>query len=420
MPHTKDQSLNQWMSMLDEIYGRTQNYSKSRYEILAHLSEVSGAFGKFMFKRRDAERAMEFLPKIFSWTLALVKEVHRKEANLEEMVLRKYPAACPYCRHSRCACTGQKSEIDPTLVQALYDKNSAAQPRRLNDFQAMFTRIYGHTWNVPEGDPTAAFDGLRTLYIRLIEELAEVAEATRFVHLYPSNFGNEVADFLAWWFALVQSIHKTDPRRAEQLQAADLTWRAYPGFCRHCDLSPCDCRPGPVRELLSKPALLDLAFIDALTQAANRNCFNEETADIERGSRPLALPAACIFVDFDDFKVINEKFDHPTGDRALKHVVSVIRPKLRARDRLYRYGGDEFVVLCPDLSAREAEGMMTRAADALRRNPMKVGSVEHPITLSIGIVECNHATTLRRTFDEADHAAKRSKAAGKDRITVSG
>src|SRR5207302_1701636 len=99
--------------MLHSIYGLSQNYARSEYEILAHLSEVTGAFGKFLFKLKDLERAQEFLPKMFGWAVALAKKVKADKANLEDILLTKYPSVCPYCTGAPCACVpGKKEPID--------------------------------------------------------------------------------------------------------------------------------------------------------------------------------------------------------------------------------------------------------------------------------------------------------------------
>jgi hypothetical protein len=71
----KTQSLNEWVQMLDAIYGGAQNYAKTPYEIHVHLSEVCGIFAKHSFKKKDIVEAKKFLPKIFSWAVALLRKV---------------------------------------------------------------------------------------------------------------------------------------------------------------------------------------------------------------------------------------------------------------------------------------------------------------------------------------------------------
>jgi len=410
--------------MLHSIYGLSQNYARSEFEILAHLAEVSGAFGKFLFKVKQPDRAKEFLPKMFGWAVALSKKIKGEKANLEDILLTKYPCVCPYCISAPCRCvSGQKQPIDDVKVRAAFYSQSQSQRRSLNDFQAMFRRIYEQSWglvNVRAGS-AEALTALQKLYTRLIEEISEVSESVRFVHLYPSNFDNELADYLAWVFALVSSIHKAEG--GEPILMEDMLWPAYPGICMVCMLDICDCRPSPVRELLSKPSLRDLAFIDDLTHANNRASFDQDITEITNGYLPLPPPIACVQIDLDNFKKFNSfPFNHSIGDAVLKHLVTMVRQKVRNRDRVYRIGGDEFAIMCPDLSIQEASGMMARVASALKQKHIPgTGSDDAKppsITLSIGIAQCDNARVIRESFETADKLAIESKSLGRDRITI--
>jgi diguanylate cyclase (GGDEF)-like protein len=430
MRFEKTQDLNKWVEMLHHVYGRTQNYAKSEHEICSHLAEVCGAFGKYLLKKQDPTRAEEFLPKMFSWAVALLKKVKGDSANLEEIILVKFPLVCPYCTEKPCQCWNRdKPRINEELLRQKYIRDSSSQKRSIDDFQLMFRKIYEESWRVKgttstEKDAAStdqAYSALGRLFSRLVEEVSEVAEAIRFFHLYPSNFDNELADYFAWWFALVSSLHHVKPEGSKMLMPSELLWRAYPASCPICELDMCDCRPGPVRELLSKPALKDLGAIDALTQAGNRAAYDGDRDQILAGAKPLATPAVCVRVDVDNFKRVNDDYDHEIGDEALKHLVTVMRQKLRPRDRLYRVGGDEFALLCPDLSPLEAQGMLSRVARALKTKPLvarKFSGKSLVITLSIGIAECFSPDQIVVAFQNADEAAILSKRAGKDRITL--
>jgi diguanylate cyclase (GGDEF)-like protein len=421
----REQPLNEWVRMLHSIYGLSQNYARTEFEILAHLSEVTGAFGKFLFKVKQPDRAIEFLPKMFGWSVALAKKVMGERANLEEMLLTKYPGVCPYCISAPCSCKpGLKEPIDEGRVRDAYFREANAQRRSLNDFQAMFRKIYEKSWGLVnvEAGTAEALIALQKIYTRIIEEVSEVGESVRFVHLYPSHFSNELADYLAWTFAIASSVHKATPKK-DAILIEDLLWPAYPGVCMVCMLDICDCRPSPVRELLSKPSLRDLAAVDGLTHANNRAKFESDLAAITKKDLPFPLPITCVHIDLDDFKKFNSApFDHSTGDSALKHLVTILRQRIRNRDRVYRFGGDEFTVICPDLSAREAEGMFGRVAHVLKQklvpSSTQDGSVPPPVTMSIGIMECHDPAHIKESFEKADKAAMESKKAGKDRITL--
>jgi len=70
---------------------------------------------------------------------------------------------------------------------------------------------------------------------------------------------------------------------------------------------------------------------------------------------------------------------------ALKHLVTTMRQKLRPRDRLYRVGGDEFAVVCPDLSSLEAKGAFERISLTLKQKPLLIGADQVVVTVSVGI-----------------------------------
>jgi hypothetical protein len=108
---------------------------------------------------------------------------------------------------------GQKTPINEEAVRDAYYLLERTQRRSLNDFQSMFRAIYEQSWGLQDiqaGTP-AAFAKLQEIYTRLVEELSELIESVRFFHLYPSNFDNELADYFAWFFALVSSVHKATP-----------------------------------------------------------------------------------------------------------------------------------------------------------------------------------------------------------------
>lgn len=428
MAFDKNQRLNDWVVMLHSIYGLSQNYARSEYEILAHLSEVTGAFSKYLFKLNQPDKASEFLPKMFGWVVALLKKVKGEKANFEEILLMKYPGVCSYCTESPCKCvSGKKTVIDSTKVLAIYHRNAPSQGRSINAFQMMFRMIYEQSWGFASVRPGTeeALGRLQKMYTRLSEEISELGEAVRFSHLYPSNFDNELADYTAWLFAFVSCLHYAGAGSSQMLLAEELFWPTYPGICTVCMLDVCDCRPSPVRELQSKPSLAELEYRDGLTQAANKARFDRNLDDIVKEALPFPIPISCIRIDVDNFKKFNEPpFDHSVGDEALKHLANIIRQKLRARDRLYRVGGDEFAVICPDLSANEAEGMMSRVATGLKQKRVAAHGASGEqcpiITLSIGITECTSPSSIKQDFDLADHAAIQSKNDGKDKITILG
>ena len=416
--YSKSQTANQYAEMLSSIYGSTQNYNKSNYEILSHLSEIAGVTGKFILKRSDLESADRFVPKIFGWTCALTKSVEKSTFNLEEAILRKYPGVCPYCLKAPCICWKvDKPTLQPDKLREVYIRNSDRQRRSLDDLELMFKKIYGHTWRGKDGKA----DPIVYTYTRLTEEIAEVSEAVRFHHLYPENFENEIADVISWWFALACVVREA--RGPSARLTSDVVWAAYPGHCRYCESNPCFCLEAPVRELMSKPSPGSLGEKDGLTSLRNQSAYKNDIEQISSKAVSVAFPAACVRGDVDKFKIINDSYSHDAGDLALRHVATILTSKARPRDRIYRISGDEFGILMPDTTEEEAVGVMRRITLALKSRPVRWVSPSGQaetffVTLSFGVAECADAFDLGDRFGLADRAAIVSKERGGGQVTA--
>lgn len=156
-----------------------------------------------------------------------------------------------------------------------------------------------------------------------------------------------------------------------------------------------------------------LASTDKLTGAWNRRRLEDAVADemhrLERYGHPVSL----ILLDIDHFKAINDAHGHAGGDAVLVHLASMLRGNFRRSDSLSRWGGEEFIVLCPHTRLSMARSL----AERLRKN---VASASFPavgrITVSIGVAECLAGETWDRWFQRADEALLRAKKAGRNRV----
>jgi diguanylate cyclase (GGDEF)-like protein len=132
-------------------------------------------------------------------------------------------------------------------------------------------------------------------------------------------------------------------------------------------------------------------------------------------------------IDVDHFKRINDSHGHLAGDGVLREVAKRIDAQIRLSDTAARFGGDEFAIVLPGGQVRDAEVLARRVRTAVGSLPMLVsGSVTATITLSIGVAVAAPATDSRdlksmaeRLIAEADAALYRSKASGRDCLTVS-
>ena len=107
-----------------------------------------------------------------------------------------------------------------------------------------------------------------------------------------------------------------------------------------------------------------LVNIDPLTEVYNRRYFQfyltKELERIKRTDKNLSL----LFIDLDDFKKINDNFGHVTGDRVLKQTAKILKRAARSSDLIFRYGGDEFIVLLPDTASESAERLKNRILES--------------------------------------------------------
>jgi diguanylate cyclase (GGDEF)-like protein/PAS domain S-box-containing protein len=154
---------------------------------------------------------------------------------------------------------------------------------------------------------------------------------------------------------------------------------------------------------------------DPLTGLPNRTLLAEYV-----GERFVAAGTglACIFLDLDNFKVVNDSLGHAAGDELLVEVAARLRATVRPGDLVARFGGDEFVVVCEDVDEATAVAMAERIGERLCR-PIQFGDVDHRPRASIGVtVQTDEHTTVEELIRDCDIAMYQAKAAGRGRITV--
>ena len=174
---------------------------------------------------------------------------------------------------------------------------------------------------------------------------------------------------------------------------------------------------------ISNKALHMLARRDGLTGVSNRRHFDEVLAQEFARARRQQLPVALIMLDVDKFKVFNDTYGHPAGDKCLCRVAEAIQSSLRRPgDMVFRYGGEEFAALLP---ATELEG--AREVGEAIRSAVEATGVEHIgsnfgiVTVSAGIGWMMPYEGSERTSDlvgMADRALYQAKEAGRNRVHV--
>jgi diguanylate cyclase (GGDEF)-like protein len=157
------------------------------------------------------------------------------------------------------------------------------------------------------------------------------------------------------------------------------------------------------------------AAIDPLTGCLNHGAMRERLSEEIARARRQATPLAITILDLDNFKRVNDTYGHPTGDALLRHVAEALRAEYRSFDQVARYGGDEFVVILPNVRGPRADIAASRALRVLREIHIARPEGGHEgITVSCGVAEWVEPEGPAELLERADRALRGSKAAGKD------
>jgi two-component system, cell cycle response regulator len=159
------------------------------------------------------------------------------------------------------------------------------------------------------------------------------------------------------------------------------------------------------------------ALVDGLTGLANRrlcaSALDKELARAERFDEPLAL----VLADLDDFKSINDRFGHPTGDEVLEVFADLLRGNIREIDLAGRWGGEEFVLLLPETDLEGGRKLAERIRHALPEHEL-VGpdGDRFRVTASFGVAAFPDAPSQDQLVAAADAALYDAKRSGKNRV----
>lgn len=161
---------------------------------------------------------------------------------------------------------------------------------------------------------------------------------------------------------------------------------------------------------------------DRLTKLYNRGMLDDDLPLEVRRARRTGYDIAVVMIDIDHFKEINDRYGHQVGDEILVELSRLLKVNFRrAGDRIYRYGGEEFVVLMPGAQELGCHDKVLTVTDAIRTHEFKTERGEVKLTVSVGMALLNTLpghTSSKQLLEAADNALYQAKNAGRDQIRI--
>jgi two-component system, cell cycle response regulator len=181
-----------------------------------------------------------------------------------------------------------------------------------------------------------------------------------------------------------------------------------------------------IENAVNRARLLRAGITDFLTGWHNRRYLQQRLKEELARAQRRSASIACLMIDIDRFKSINDGYGHLAGDIALKEIAQRIEAQIRSMDTAARFGGDELAVVLPESSSADAAKLGERIRESIAAVPVALGrQIERTLTVSVGVAAISparHETDLKAVADrllaDADAALYRAKALGRNRVQV--
>lgn len=159
--------------------------------------------------------------------------------------------------------------------------------------------------------------------------------------------------------------------------------------------------------------LILLSSKDGLTGAGNRRALDEKLAQSIIAYGRNKTDICLLILDLDNFKIINDKLGHGMGDHILRSITEIIQVRIRATDNLYRYGGDEFVILTTGADLLTAMSL----AEDIRARVENDGMIhDSKVSLSLGVAQYLEGQSVKQWLEAADTALLKAKREGRNKV----
>ena len=170
----------------------------------------------------------------------------------------------------------------------------------------------------------------------------------------------------------------------------------------------------------AEAAMEKMALTDPLTGLFNRRHMNDRLQEAQSQFPRDARPFSVILSDIDRFKTINDRSGHDAGDRVLVAVAALFQQELRGRDVVARWGGEEFLVLLPELAGAGAAEVAERLREAAQSRLSGMAGLSDPVTMSFGLATYVREQPIDALLKSADEALYQGKESGRNRVVVAG
>ncbi|QCU90793.1 GGDEF domain-containing protein [Thiomicrorhabdus sediminis] len=162
----------------------------------------------------------------------------------------------------------------------------------------------------------------------------------------------------------------------------------------------------------------NIAKTDDLTKIPNRRGFNEIILQIAKVAQSEQSSFALILLDIDYFKKINDEFGHLIGDSVLRFLAQQLDSETKGKDRIARFGGEEFVVLLPNTSYTDAYNVANYLRKKIEGNTLKVKTHDKPLklTISAGVATYQLGENVDKLIERADKALYQAKNTGRNKV----
>lgn len=165
--------------------------------------------------------------------------------------------------------------------------------------------------------------------------------------------------------------------------------------------------------------LSTMALADPLTELSNRRAMEWDLPRQIQYARSQSSPLSLIMLDVDYFKSVNDTYGHQVGDRVLKLLAARLQHNLRFQDTLFRYGGEEFVVILNQTNLQDAYTVAKRLRGLIGDQPFNIdGMLALPVTISLGLASLNTTDDIKgeSLLRRADYNLLRAKASGRNQV----